>query len=170
VNGQKLIKMDALRKSFENLGFQNVRTHVQTGNVVFESEETDLIKMEENITLKIKHDFGYIVPVMAMTAEKLKQIIDSNPFLKETEKDQNYFHISFLSSIPENYDPGLFTDKKLFGEEIAFTSKAVYLYCPNGYGRTKLTNNFLETKLKVGATTRNWKTANVLLKMAEKTI
>jgi uncharacterized protein (DUF1697 family) len=162
--------MDALRKSFENLGFQNVRTHVQSGNVVFESEEIDLIKIEQNIARKIEQDFGFIVPVIAMTPEKLKHIIDYNPFLKETEKDQNYFHISFLSSIPENYYPGMFTDKKLAGEEIVFNGKTVYLYCPNGYGRTKLTNNLLETKLKVGATTRNWKTANMLLKMAEKTI
>ncbi|MDZ7614310.1 MAG: DUF1697 domain-containing protein [Flavobacteriaceae bacterium] len=170
VSGQKLIKMDDLRKCFENLGFQDVRTHVQTGNVVFESEETDIVKIEENITRRIEHEFGFIVPVIAMTPEKLKHIIEYNPFLKDTEKDQNYFHITFLSSIPENYDPRLFTDKKLAGEEIVFNGNAAYLYCPNGYGRTKLTNNFLETKLKVGATTRNWKTTNILLKMAEKTI
>jgi len=72
-----------------------------------------------------------------------------------------------LSSKPDRYNQSSIEEWKQNGEEVFFTDSAVYLYCPNGYGRTKLNNNFLEAKLKVGATTRNWKTTNELFKIAQ---
>lgn len=76
-------------------------------------------------------------------------------------------HVTFLSSTPREYNRETIEKKKQDQEEITFSGKAVYLYCPHGYGNTKLTNSFLEAQLKVGATTRNWKTANELLRIAE---
>ncbi|MCK9403428.1 MAG: DUF1697 domain-containing protein [Chitinophagaceae bacterium] len=170
VSGQKLIKMDALRKSYENLGFHDVTTYVQSGNVIFAGNDIELNNLEQKISRQIEKDFGFEVPVIVLTIDKLKQVIDNNPFLKDPNKDQTFLHVTFLSSKPEHYDHKTIEDKKQNGEEIFFSDNAVYLYCPNGYGRTKLTNNFLEAKLKVGATTRNWKTTNELLKIAKQTI
>lgn len=170
VSGQKLIKMDALRKSYENLRFHNVTTYVQSGNVIFAGNDIELNKLEQKISRQIEKDFGFEVPVIVLTIDKLKQVIDNNPFLKDPNKDQTFLHVTFLSSKPEHYDHKIIEDKKQGGEEIIFSDNAVYLYCPNGYGRTKLTNNFLEAKLKVGATTRNWKTTNELFKIAKQTI
>ena len=165
VSGQKLIKMDTLRKLFENLGFNNVLTYVQSGNVIFRSNDIELCQLEQKISLQIEKDFGFDVTVIILTVDKLKYIIDNNPFTKNPDKDPAFLHVTFLSSKPDNFDPKAIENKKQEGEEISFSDNAVYLYCPNGYGRTKLTNNFLEAKLKAGATTRNWKTTNELFKM-----
>lgn len=165
VSGQKLIKMDALRRSYENMGFQQVTTYVQSGNVIFTANETDVNTLEQKISQQIEKDFGYKVPVIVLTFNKLKQIIGNNPFLKDLNKDQAYLYVTFLSSKPDHYDKKIIEDKKQQEEEIRFSDNAVYLYCPNGYGRTKLNNNFLEAKLKVGATTRNWKTTMELFKI-----
>jgi uncharacterized protein (DUF1697 family) len=166
VSGQKLIKMDALKKVYENLGFRNVTTYVQSGNVIFSTIVTEPEKLEKMIYSRIEKDFGFEVPVIVLTAEKLKQVVDNNPFVIDPAKDPVFLHVTFLSSKPGKFDSNAIEEKKQDGEEISFADDVVYLYCPNGYGRTKLNNNFLESKLKVTATTRNWKTANELLKMA----
>ncbi len=78
-----------------------------------------------------------------------------------------HLHITFLADNPVDFDLDGILQKKQAGEEIAIKTNAVYLYCPNGYGKTKLHNSFLENKLKVKATTRNWKTTKELLNMAQ---
>jgi len=166
VSGQKLIKMDDLRKLYENLGFRNVTTYVQSGNVVFKADDYEQSDFEQRISQQIQKDFGFEVPVIVLTIDKLKQIIDNNPFLDDPNKEHSHLHVTFLSSKPEHYDNETIESKKQNGEEISFSENVIYIYCPNGYGRTKLTNNFLESKLKVMATTRNWKTINELFKIA----
>lgn len=167
VGGQKMIKMDALRKTYLELGFQNITTYVQSGNVIFTADEEDTGTLERQISAGIKKDFGFEVLTMVLTIAKLKQIIENNPFSKDPDKDENYLHVTFLSSKPLSYDKASIESRKQNGEEISFSDEVVYLYCPNGYGRTKLNNNFLETKLKVNATTRNWRTTRELLKIAK---
>ena len=170
VSGQKLIKMDALRKSYENMGFQNVKTYVQSGNIIFTCNHFEINDLEQKISRQIEQDFGFEVPVIVLTIDKLKQVIENNPFLKDPDKDQSFLHVTFLASKPNYFDYSTIEDKKQDEEEIFFTDNAVYLFCPNGYGRTKLNNNFLEKKLKVLATTRNWKTTNELYKIAQELI
>lgn len=158
--------MDALKSMYENLGFSNVASYVQSGNLVFTEKNTDPNILEQKISDQIKKDFGFDVPVIILTADKLKQIIDNNPFLNDSDKDESFLHITFLSSVPNNNNEfETIEDKAQNGEEIVLSGDVVYLYCPNGYGNTKLSNNFLETKLKVKATTRNWKTTNELYKI-----
>ena len=169
VSGQKLIKMDALRKMYENMGFRNVTTYVQSGNVIFTSNDIELTEteMEAKISRQIEKEFGFEVPIIVLTVEKLKQIIDNNPFLNDANKDQAFLHVTFLSSKPAYFDKKAIEDKKQDGEDVFFSDDAVYLYCPNGYGNIKLTNNLLEAKMKVRATTRNWKTTNELYKISQ---
>ena len=169
VSGQKQIKMDALRKSFESLGFSNVETYIQSGNVIFSSKNAKTEELSRIISQKVEEDFGFKVPVIVITSDKLKKIIDTNPFLGNEDKGHSFLHVTFLSSKPGNYDSKTIEDKKQAGEKIVYTDNAIYLYCPNGYGKTKLTNNYLEKTLKVTATTRNWKTVNELLKIARQT-
>jgi uncharacterized protein (DUF1697 family) len=169
VSGQKLIKMDDLRKSYENLGFRSVTTYVQSGNVVFTGNKAKPDELAQTITQQIEKDIGFDVPVIVLTIDTLKQIINSNPFLKDSDKDKTFLHVTFLSSKPQKFEISAIEEKKLSGEEISIADNAVYLYCPNGYGKSKLNNIFLETKLKVSATTRNWKTTNELFKIAQQT-
>ena len=167
VSGHKLIKMDAIRKSYDQLGFQNITTYVQSGNIVFTSKKTKSDELAQKISEQIEEDYGFEVPVIVMTIDTLRQIIDDNPFLKDTGTERTFLHVTFLSSEPHNYDLRAIEEKKQKAEEIVVANKAVYLYCPNGYGKSKLNNRFLENKLRVGATTRNWKTTNKLLEIAQ---
>ncbi len=167
VSGKKPIKMDALREMYENLGYMDVISYVQSGNIIFSSDEIDPKILEQKISGQIETDFGFEVPVIVLTVDKLKKIIESSPFVNDKNKDPAFLHVTFLASPPTTFDQRVIESKKQNGEEVSFSNTAVYLYCPNGYGRTKLTNNFLEAKLKVGATTRNWKTTRELLRIAE---
>jgi uncharacterized protein (DUF1697 family) len=168
VSGQKLIKMAALKKMYENLNFEYVQTYVQSGNVVFLSKENGPKKLEKIIASEIATEFGYEVPVIVLNVKTLESIIESNPFSKDKMKDISFLHVTFLAESPGPFDKESIIAKKQPNEEIEFAGNAIYLYCPNGYGNTKLNNNFLETKLKVKATTRNWKTTNELLKLSTK--
>jgi len=168
VSGQKIIKMDALKKMYENLNFEDIQTYVQSGNVIFSSKENEPKKLEKIISSKIKTQFGFDIPVIVLSAKTLETIIKNNPFAKDKLKDISFLHVTFLADKTEQFSKESIIEKKLPNEEIEFTSNAVFIYCPNGYGKTKLNNNFLENKLKVQATTRNWKTTNELLKLATK--
>jgi len=168
VSGQKLVIMDALKNMYEKLRFENIQTYVQSGNVIFSSEQNDVKNLELTISTQIKSDFGFEVPVIVLNVETLKTIIEDNPFTKDTSKDISFLHVTILAENTILFDKESILDKKQSNEEIEFTSRAIYLYCPNGYGKTRLNNNFLETKLKVSATTRNWKTTTELLKLATK--
>lgn len=167
VSGKNLIKMDALRRLYENLHFRNVTTYVQSGNVFFTGKNTKPDELAQTIKLQIEKEFGFDVPVIVLTVEKLKQIIESNPFVNDSNRDKAFLHVTFLFSEPDESDFNAIEEKKLKGEEIFFSGNAVYLYCPNGYGKSKLSNIFLEKKLKVEATTRNWKTTNELFRIAQ---
>ena len=166
VSGKNLIKMAALRTSFENLGFGDVTTYVQSGNIIFSAKKTAIKNLEEEIYQQIKVDFGFEIPTIVLTLEILQKVIAGNPFVNDSKKDPAFFHVTFLSSTPDNVDIKEIEAKKQEGEEIIFENNVFYLYCPVGYGNTKLNNNFLEKKTKVNATTRNWKTTNELLKIA----
>jgi uncharacterized protein (DUF1697 family) len=166
VSGQKLIKMDALKTMYRQLDFQNTETYLQSGNVIFRDGHSDPSALAATISSKIQEQFGFEVPVIVLNVDDLKAIIEANPFKDDLRMDRQFLHVTFLASDPKKIDLELIESKKSPGEEIALIKKAVYLYYPDGYGRTKLTNNFMETKLRVGATTRNWKTVNELLKIA----
>jgi uncharacterized protein (DUF1697 family) len=169
VSGSKIIKMDALRKAFEDCGFKKVQTYIQSGNIIFQHNETTTTELERKIAHKIKDQFGFDVPVLVKTFEALKTVVKNNPFGKNPLKDASFFHVTFLSSVPGKENSKKFTELSFPPEEFILTGNTLYLYMPKGYGNAKLTNNFIESKLKVNATTRNWKTTLELLKMAEAT-
>lgn len=168
VSGHNIIKMDALKKMYEALGFHNARSYVQSGNVAFECVETDVRELANKITEEIAKQFGYQVPVIVFTKGVLENIIDKNILAKDGSKDTKFLHVTFLADKPVGYDSKAIEDKMFADEEVHFSDEAVYIYIPGGYGDTKLSNAFLENKLKVKATTRNWKTTNELLKLADK--
>ena len=166
VSGKKLIKMDALKAMYEQLGFQNAITYVQSGNVVFSSEIEDSKNLEQLIKTKIKEVFDFEVPIIVLTKDELAEIVANNPFSKDATKDKEFLHFTFLAAQPGNINVEDIASKKQEGEDIAFSNKVIYLYCPLGYGNTKLSTNFLESQLKVEATTRNYNTTTALLKLA----
>ncbi len=166
VSGSKPVKMEALRASFEALGFKNVRTYVQSGNVVFEAKERAAAPLGPKIVARIKRDFGFDVPVLVLGAGELARVIEENPFVKQREVDLTKLHVTFLAAAPAAAGlkkmEGVSSGRDLF----RCLGQTIYLVCPDGYGNTKLSNNAFERALGAAATTRNWKTVTTLATMA----
>lgn len=168
VGGQRIIKMNALQQMFTDLNFQNTQTYIQSGNVIFQSETMKCQDLEKEISKKILERFGFEVPVIVKTLEELQTIVANNPFSKDSSKDQSCLHVTFLSESPKESDFEKIKQGDYQSDEFKLEAKTVFLCCRNGYGKTKLTNGFFESKLKVVATTRNWKTTQELLNIAMK--
>jgi len=160
--------MDALRQMYSDLGFSKVQSYIQSGNVIFQSDETDISILEKSIAGKISETFGFEVPVMVLTIEELSLALKNNPFITDPEKDPARMHLTFLSHIPNKSVLDEIPPAYYAPDEFILDGKIIYNYCPNGYGNTKLTGNFFENKLKVIASSRNLKTSTELLKIAEK--
>ena len=168
VGGKKLIKMQLLKALYESLGYKNIQTYIQSGNVVFQSSKIKPIACADTISKKINEVFGFDVPVIVLEKESFKTIVQANKFVQDKTKEAAFLHVTFLSEKPKAEDVERIT-KNDYGEDaFYFDGKAVYLYCPNGYSNCKLTNGFLESKLKTKATTRNWKTVLELLSITER--
>jgi uncharacterized protein (DUF1697 family) len=167
VGGQKRIKMIELIALYESLGFTNIKTYLQSGNVIFSSAK-DNKRLSNLLEEKIKQVFGFPVAVLLRTPTELQHIITHNPFLKENAIDTNQLYVTFLSGAPT--EAALSKTKEIQDEldEFIITSKEIYLYCPNGYGRTKFSNDFFERKLGIATTTRNWQTVESLFELSKK--
>jgi len=155
VSGQKKIKMVELKKLYESLGFTNVQTYIQSGNVIFSSRDKNISDLTTKIEEKIKITFGFDVPVLIRTKEEIKKVINNIPF---ANKEIDKLCVTFLATTTTLSPIEEINKIKDQAEEFFISEKEVYLYLPNGAARTKLTNNFFERKLKVTATSRNWKT------------
>jgi uncharacterized protein (DUF1697 family) len=166
VGGQKRLGMADLVQLCTSLGFDNVRTYLQSGNVLFESPYGDPGRLSAMVGENISRKFGFPVKVIIRTSEELRRIILNNPLAKEG-LDADKQHVTFLSDIPSEEVRGSMMKGKDSEDRYVIVGREVYLSCPNGYGRTKFSNTFFEKKLGVSATTRNWKTVNTLAEMAE---
>jgi uncharacterized protein (DUF1697 family) len=165
VSGQKKVQMDELKESFSAVGFYNVRTYIQSGNVLFEYDKVDSQQIIKQIEQKIREKFGFEVPVLIRTAGELRKVIENSPFDSMLGIDAEKLHVTFLSAEPKQTDIDRTKELQFEPDRFIISGEEVYVYCPGGYGRTKLNNNFFEKKLKVNATTRNWKTVTELAKM-----
>jgi len=163
-----MIKMAALKQMYADLDFKNVQTFIQSGNVIFQCKSTNRNILEKDISKKIHEIFSFEVPVIVREISDLQTIVKNNPFLSDKSKKESFLHITFLSAEPEKANIEKLNEGQNLPDEFVLINSSVYLYCPNGYSNTKLSNNFFESKLKVVATTRNWKTTKELLKIAEK--
>ncbi|KAB2917657.1 MAG: DUF1697 domain-containing protein [Bacteroidetes bacterium] len=165
VSGHNIMPMKELKAAMEKAGFSNVATYIQSGNVVFEHSGTSENEQAAKLTALIKSTFGYDVPVLVRTVDYMKQVHESNPFFKREDVDTEKLHITFLGDEPLAQNIATANTYSYLPDEFIIEGKAVYVYCPNGYGNTKLTNTFFEGKLKVAATTRNLKTVVKLIEM-----
>ncbi len=155
--GGKKMPMAELRELCTSLKLKNVRTYIQSGNVILDYEGT-AARLEALLERGIESRFGMSVKVVVRTASSLADAISKNPF-----GDNAY--LTFLAFEPKEIQLDSINKAKSGKEEFKIAGRLVYLSLPEGYGRTKLTNNFLESKLKVAATTRNLKTVTILLGM-----
>ncbi|MCG2460648.1 DUF1697 domain-containing protein [Flavobacteriaceae bacterium F89] len=163
VGGHKKIKMADLKRMFESIDCKEVVTYVQSGNVVFKSSEKNIDKLENIIRNVILETFGFDVTILVKTKAELKKIVENNQFGNDEEAGSTYFVL--LQTPPEKSLVDSLQRMSDENESFAITPFCVYLHCKKGYGNAKCNNNFFETKLKVAATTRNYKTMIKLLEM-----
>lgn len=167
VSGQNKIGMPALKDLYESLSLTNVITYVQSGNVVFDCETQDAAEIARSIEAAITRALGLSVPVLVRDKKRFRQLIDGNPFLKQKHADPAGLHVTFLSDVPSEPALSKLTAPPGIPDKFLVEDREIYLFCPDGYGRTKLSNNFFEKKLGLSATTRNWKTVNALYDIAK---
>jgi uncharacterized protein (DUF1697 family) len=166
VSSQKKIKMDELRALYQSLNLDNVRTYIQSGNVIFTCSFSNTIELTNTIEKKIQEIFDFSVSVIIRTNLEMKNVLENNPFFEKRKEDITKLHVTFLSDTPSETDVNSIHQLVIEPEEAYVHGKEVYLYCPNGYGKSKLSNSVLEKKLRVSATTRNWKTVNNLYELS----
>ena len=167
VGGKRKILMNDLKQLFADLGYEDVQTYIQSGNVIFTGDtEMDTTQEEEALSFAIQKAFGYDVPVIIRTAHEIDQLVEANPFLKEGHSIEN-LHLCFLGENPENQ---LFENLETIdakGDLFTAHKNNLFIYCRSKYHESKLSNQTIEKKLQTKATTRNWKTILKLQGMME---
>ena len=161
VSGQKKIKMSELKSLLEKAGFQDVITYIQSGNLIFSSNEKSGEKLVKKISSEIKRRFGFDVQVIILTLKEIEYTLKNNPFIKR-KKESERLYVTFLSNIPSKENLQKLNSIDYSPEEYKVDRNLIYLFLPNGAGKAKLNNNLFENKLKVDGTTRNWKTIKTL--------
>ncbi len=162
VGGKNPIRMADLTAVFSEAGFRDVKTYIQSGNIVFESQPESEPVLSEIISNRISSRFGLTVPVLVFSRGRLRQIYNQNPFLTTDGFDHKHLCITLLSGIPELSTIAPLNGEDFYPERFHVIGDAVYLYCPNGYGKTRLTNTFWEKKTGLTATSRNLQTIQKL--------
>jgi len=160
VGGHKKILMSDLKVLLESIGLNDVRTYIQSGNVIFRSKEIDL---ENQIEKTIQSKYGFEVPTFVITPEEMELAFKNNPFHIDVDVEGNLVYAAFLSDYPNEDLHRAFVNTDFGEEKLVLVGKVLYFFVPKGYHNAKLNNNLIETKLKVKATTRNFKTIRKLL-------
>ncbi len=162
VGGKNKLPMKDLVTLFENAGCSRVRTYIQSGNVVFEASPALAKRLAERISEDITARYGLQVPVVMRSAAELASLSEANPFLRKGA-DPATLHVAFLAEQPSAASAAALDPKRSPPDEFSLRGRDLYLRCPNGMARTKLTNAYLDSKLSTTSTMRNWNTVLALL-------
>tara|TARA_R110002073_G_scaffold57778_4_gene146643 strand:- start:44790 stop:45341 length:552 start_codon:yes stop_codon:yes gene_type:complete len=166
VGGHKKIKMTDLKASLEKLSFNKVTTYIQSGNVVFNASVGSVTALETRIQNQIANDFGFEVPVIIKTPVELKTVYANNPFSKNPLNDEKLFYVVFLKQQPQQEFIAHLESYNYSPEAYIINEKIVYFYAANGAANAKMGNAFFESKLKIIATSRNWRTLHKLIELS----
>jgi uncharacterized protein (DUF1697 family) len=181
VGGKNILPMKDLAAIFEAAGCADVRTYIQSGNVIFSAPASSIRKLPEQIAQAIEKRFGFKSPVILRSSDDLTRIIHANPFLKTGAKgasakgtsakgisaDEKWLHVYFLAAVPEPPAVASLDPNRSAPDVFHVRDREIYLHLPNGMGRSKLTNAYFDSKLKTISTARNWATICKLLAMME---
>lgn len=165
VGGKNRLPMKELVALFVDAGCEDVRTYIQSGNVVFRAGESAGGEISSVISASILDRFDYRIPVIVRTARALQEIAQGNPFVAAgAEKDK--LHVMFLAEQPDSASVEALDPERSPGDEFAILGCEIYLHCPNGVARSKLTNSYFDSRLSTTSTSRNWRTVQKLLELA----
>ena len=166
VGGRNKLPMKELAAMFEDAGCAKVQTYIQSGNVLFQSEPALAEDIPSLVSSAVFSRFGIQVPIVTRTTSELADIVRSNPFMA-AGADPDKLHVVFLAHRPDEASFRSLDPNRSPGDDFAASGRHVYLHCPNGLARTRLTNSYFDSRLSTTSTTRNWRTTVKLLEMAE---
>jgi uncharacterized protein (DUF1697 family) len=163
VGGNNRLPMRDLVANLQEMGLQNVQTYIQSGNVCFQTERTNLPELAHEMGAVIEKSHGFRPQVMLLRLADLETAVARNPF-PEAQADHKTLHFYFLESVPPTPDLALLAALKIEREQFQLIDKVFYLYAPDGIGRSKLAEK-VEKALGVATTARNWRTVSKMLEM-----
>jgi uncharacterized protein (DUF1697 family) len=167
VSGHNMIKMDALKTTLEAIGFQNVQTYIQSGNVFVDTDEENAAKVGFQIKQEIFKTFGHEVPIVVIGKTDLEDCFKNNPFLKEKEIDLKKLYVSFVSATLRSENINDLKISQFKPDEASIDGSRIYIKYAVGAGKTRFDQKYIEKKLNVTATIRNWNSVTKLLKIYE---
>ncbi|MHC0441767.1 DUF1697 domain-containing protein [Flavobacterium sp. 3-210] len=164
VSGHNMMKMEALKTMLENIGFQNIRTYLQSGNVFVDSEE-EASKVGFMIKQEIFKVFGHEVPVIVIAKEDLELCFKNSPYLKEKDLDTKKLYVAFVSTVLKSENINDLKISQFKPDEATIDGNRIFIKYAVGAGKTRLEGKYIEKKLNVIVTIRNWNTVTNLLAM-----
>ncbi len=168
VSGHKKILMKDLKALYEKLGFKDVITYIQSGNVVFESATDNPDEIRSHLEKAISENYDFSVDILVLSAAHFESVLENLPFQNYAlDKDGTKIIVTFLSDQPDKLQLDEMMTYAAPSEEMIPGNKALYFRFPDGYGKTKLTNVLMERKLKLSTTSRNLKTVVKLAALAK---
>lgn len=167
VGGRNRLSMTDLRSQSGSLGYGAVATYLQSGNAVFTATGASARSVGERIGAQLASELGLSVPILVRTAAELSSVVGATPYA-DLDADPRTVHVTFLADTPDAAAVESLREREdEFGlDRFEVVGTEVHLYCPGGYGETKLNNAYLERRLGAVATTRNWKTVTALAELA----
>ncbi len=165
--GHGRIAMDELRGSFDGLGYSGVSTYIQTGNVLFSTGAKNEAGIAGAIEQRLAEDFGDSPAVLVRSIPELLRVGSASPYAK-AGADPSRHHVTFLATLPSTAALDAFVLPPSGRDELVVDGREVYVSTPDGYAGTKYTGTFLERRLGVVSTTRNWNTVTKLCDLARR--
>ena len=166
VGGKNRLPMKELVAMFGAAGCSEVRSYIQSGNVVFHASADVVARLSEVIAERIEARFGFAAPIVLRSGDELAAIARANPFL-QPEADFSILAVMFLADEPAAGAAAALDPNRSPPDELVVRGREIYLRCPNGFARTKLTNAWFDSKLRTISTSRNWRTVLQLLQMTQ---
>lgn len=165
VGGKNRLPMAELSAIFERAGCTGVRTYIQSGNVVFGASARVAAQVGAQVSAALAERLGLRVPLVLRSAAELRAVVEGNPFLRERE-DPKRLHVAFLERAPTASARAALDPSRSPPDRFVARGRELYLCCPNGMARTKLTNDYLDRTLGTVSTVRNWSTVLALCELA----
>jgi uncharacterized protein (DUF1697 family) len=166
VGGKNVLPMKALAAMFADIGCTDVRTYIQSGNVVYRAGTSLAGRVPDLVSRAIQKTAGLTVPVVTRTSDDLHDVARRNPFL-HPGADPSRLHVMFLADAPTKARIASLDPDRSPPDEFAVRGREIYLHCPDGMGKSKLTNAWFDSKLATTGTARNWRTVLALIAMAD---
>ena len=166
--GHNTIRMSDLAQLYRELGYSDAITFIQSGNVIFTlNPGKSVLEAGSRIENSILRKFGYDVPVMLRSTQEIRDIMSANPFLEQENFDPAKMAVIFLHKKPQENQIRALANVDYPPDRFSLSGSEIYIYCPNGFGKTKLYSNFFEKKMDIKGTARNWNTITTILDLAE---